>query len=156
MRITRRKFLKSGTTAAAIGAGVVLAPQIAQAQRGRQPSGIISGGPRGGLDSFNAIGNYSQADFEALIGSEFNLLSETYGHRTVTLTGVRAEDGTIGARTESFSLVFKGSDWQAAQQDVYYVTHNTLGYFHALMSPVRVSGRNGGICYEAVVNRLIS
>src|SRR5687767_4311879 len=108
MKITRRKFLKSGTSAAAIGAGALLVPSIVSGQRNLGTIGL--GGPRGGLDSFNAIGNYGAADFEGLIGTQFDLLSDTHGHRTVTLIGVQTPRGSKGSRTESFSLVFKGSE----------------------------------------------
>ena len=157
MRISRRKFLRSGTTAAAIGAGAVLAPRFASAQRSARPvDGVGPVGPRAGFDSFNAIGNYSRADFEALVGTKFNLISDTYGHRTVTLKGVRSDDTLKGSEAECFSLVFEGRGWEDVCQDVYYVSHDTLGHFHALMSPVRESGGSERLCYEAVVNRWIS
>jgi hypothetical protein len=154
MKITRRKFLKTSSSAAAVGAGAVLLPQIASGQQGGRDSVVIGFERVGGFDPFNAIGNFSRADFESLIGTEFNLLSETHGHRTVTLIGVRSPAERKDNLTESFSLVFKGREWENVNQDVYYVTHDTLGYFHALMAPVRESKERADLCYEAVVNRL--
>ena len=151
MKITRRKFLRSGTSAAAIGAGAILLPRLVAGQR---VSGSVRGSGLGGVDAFNAIGNFSRADFEPLVGTEFNLMSETYGHQTVTLTAVSAPAARKGNPTESFSLIFQGRDWQEADQDVYYVSHASLGYFYALMAPVRESESNSLLCYEAVVNRL--
>lgn len=153
MNITRRKFLKSGTSAAAIGAGAVLLPRLAAGQR--KPAGVRGPGQIGGVDAFNAIGNFSRADFEPLIGTEFNLMSESHGHHTVTLTAVRAPEAAKGNRTESYSLVFSGRDWQEVDQDVYYVSHDSLGYFYALMAPVRESEASSRLCYEAVVNRIV-
>jgi hypothetical protein len=152
MKITRRKFLKSGTSAAAIGVGAVLLPQLATGQR--VPTGIRSLGQLGGVDAFNAIGNFNPADFEPHVGTEFNLLSETHGHRAVTLIEVRTQRAQKGNRSGSFSLIFEGRDWQDVDQDVYYVSHASLGDFYALMAPVRESETSARLCYEAVVNRL--
>ncbi|MBA3352335.1 MAG: hypothetical protein H0U23_07925 [Blastocatellia bacterium] len=130
-------------------------PQIAEGQlRGKDSTFRVSG-RLSGWDSFNAIANFSKADFEAQVGTEFNLLSQTHGHSPVTLIGVRGSSAQKGDPTESFSLVFKGADWQDVNQDVYYVSHPALGYFHVLMAPVRESRKSSQLCYEAVVNRLV-
>lgn len=156
MKITRRKFLKSGSSAAILGAGALLIPQIAAGQMGETDSAINAAGRHlGGWDSFNAIANFNKADFEGQVGTEFNLLSQTYGHRIVSLVGVRVPSKRKTDRTQSFSLVFKGKEWQDVNQDVYYVSHATLGYFHVLMAPVRESRHSSDLCYEAVINRLI-
>ncbi len=155
MKITRRKFLKAGSSAAALGAGAILFPQIAAGQLGGKDSTFRVSGRLGGWDSFNAIANFSKADFEAQVGTEFNLLSQTHGHRHVTLIGVRGSSAQKEDRTESYSLVFKGTDWEDVNQDVYYVSHPALGYFHVLMAPVRESRKGSQLCYEAIVNRVV-
>lgn len=155
MKITRRKFLKSGSSAAVLGAGALLLPKIVAGQLGTGDSSILGSGRLGGWDSFNSIANLNKEDFEGLVGTEFNLLSEASGNRTVTLIGVNAPEARKGNRTSSFSLVFKGPKWQAVNQDVYYVSHDTLGYFHALMAPVRESRESRLLCYEAIINRLV-
>lgn len=154
MKITRRKFLKSGSSAAALAAGAVLLPQVVSGQISRNSGAGMLGGP----DSFNAIASFSQADFERYIGTEFTLLSGEGSHKIASLTDVRGSStgsAKNGTRTESFSLVFKGREWQEVKQDVYYVSHPELGYCHLLMAPVRTSRKDPRLCYEAVVNRLI-
>jgi len=155
MKITRRKFLKSGSSVAALGAGALLLPKIVAGQLGTSDSSILGSDRLGGLDSFNSIAGLSKADFDGLVGTEFNLLSEAFGHRIVTLVSVSAPATRKGERTTSFSLLFKGREWQDVNQDVYYVSHATLGNFHVLMAPVRETEGGSGLCYEAVINRLI-
>lgn len=155
MKITRRKFLKTSSSAAALGAGAVFLPRFATGQTVEKGSTIDTSGHLGGWDPFNAIANFNKADFEGQVGTEFTLLSQTYGHRSATLIGVREPTKRNGERTQGFSLVFKGQEWQEVNQDVYYVAHPKLGDFHALMSPVRESRKSSDLCYEAVINRLI-
>jgi hypothetical protein len=155
MKISRRKFLRSGTSAAALGAGALMFPKMAAGQLGALEGRFTGSDHLGGWDSFNKIADFNKSDFEGLLGTQFNLLSETYGHRTVTLTGVTAAVARKGNRTQTFSLVFKGQDWEDVNQDVYYVSHDSLGYFYALMAPVRESRKSNKLCYEAVINRLI-
>jgi hypothetical protein len=155
MKITRRKFLKSGSSSAALAAGAVLFPQIGVGQTGPKDPELGAAGHLGGWDPFNAISGFSKDDFEAQVGTEFELLSKIYGHRTASLVSVRQTSKSKGERTEGFSLLFKGRDWQDVDQDVYYVSHPTLGYFHVLMSPVRESRTSSALLYEVVVNRLM-
>ncbi len=149
MKITRRKFLKSGSSAAALGTGAILFPQIASGQL------AVKGSRSLGWDSFNAISSFSKADFEAQVGTEFNLLSPAHGNRAVTLVGVAGSSAGKEEVTESYSLVFKGTEWQDVNQDLYLVTHPTLGDFNVLMAPVRESRKSSQLCYEAVINRMI-
>ncbi len=155
MKITRRKFLKSGSSVAALGAGALFLPRFAAGQTGENGSALDAPGHLGGWDPFNAIANFNKADFESQVGTEFTLLSQTYGHRIASLVSVREPSKLKGGRTEGYSLLFKGREWQDVNQDVYYVSHPKLGYFHVLMSPVRESRKSSGLCYEAVINRLI-
>ncbi|MEP7148794.1 MAG: twin-arginine translocation signal domain-containing protein [Acidobacteriota bacterium] len=155
MKITRRKFLKAGSSVAALGAGALLFPGIATGQVGKKDAALDDYNRFGRWDSFNAIANFSKADFDSQIGTEFNLLSSTYGHRIVSLVGVREPTKQKVGSSESFSLLFKGKEWQDVNQDIYYVSHAKLGYFHVLMAPVRESRNSSDLCYEAVINRLI-
>lgn len=155
MKITRRKFLKSGSSAVALGAGALLLPNVVAGQIGGNDSQLNASSRLGGWDSFNSIAELNRSDFEGLVGTQFNLLSESSGNRTVTLIGVSAPAARKGTRTSSFSLLFRGPEWQEVNQDVYHVSHDSLGYFHALMAPVRESRKNPGLCYEAIINRLV-
>lgn len=55
------------------------------------------------------------------------------------------------SRQEAFSLLFRGDDTDALQQDTYLFEHDKLGLFSFLIVPVGRPKKNA-TCYEAIIN----
>ena len=58
-----------------------------------------------------------------------------------------------GAKTESFSLLFRGSDENVFGHDTHIVTHPVLGEFELFIGPVMYP-KIKEVCYQAVFSKL--
>lgn len=109
----RREFLE-GSTAAVVTLG--LSPWL------------IAGSPS--LDS----GALGKADFEALLHSWFHVGAPLTGWHSVELVAVR-DDGT-NARTEQFTLVFRGAPALELAEDTYTVSPPLGDEFDLFLQPM--------------------
>src|SRR5512134_54286 len=91
MKITRRKFLQTGTSALTVSAGILLTlPEIANAQDTRNAEIAKNIVPNNAVvESFDSISNLNKVDFINQLGTRFELFSETHGSKYVTLTDVQ-------------------------------------------------------------------
>jgi len=65
---------------------------------------------------------------------------------------VARSGGAASAKTETFSLVFRGPSQPALRQNIYTLEHDQLSRFDLFLVPI---GRTADDCeYEAVFNRL--
>lgn len=160
MKLTRRKFLESGTSALTISAGLLL--MLPQNAKGKDSSKFVSDTPhtieKSPTDSLNTISNLSKSDFVNQIGTRFDISSETTGLASITLARVEElpECNKVSKKhvTEGYSLSFHVKNRQPIIQDSYFVNHPTLGTFQLLLVPVLYSESNPIFCYEAIINHL--
>lgn len=157
MNITRREFIKSGTSALAVSSGLLLIlPQIA---KGQSYSGLESASPeKFPADSSDSLPNLNRTDFANQIGTQFNISSEEYGTSNVTLFRVNdlpQTNNEKGFITEGFSLLFSVPRRQNLYQDAYIINHQTLGSFQLLLVPVLMNQQKPVLYYEAIINRLV-
>lgn len=144
MKITRRNFLGTGISVLATSVGFLSIPQIINGQINQKPSKLHSV-----LD---------KDVFMNLLGTQFNLSSETKGSIDVRLINVQdlCTNTSDTHKTEGFSLLFKADIQQEeVVQDIYTIYHKTLGSFSLLLVPVLQTEANPVVCYEAVINRLV-
>lgn len=93
------------------------------------------------------------SDFMPLIGSTFQIQDQL--EMTLQLELVEAEKlndlpTNLESRSESFSLLFKGSEDMMLPQQIYGLHHTHLGELSLFLVPV--ARRDNGICYEAIFN----
>ena len=162
MPVTRRKFLRSGATAA-LAAGLLFRPgALAFGQDKKQPDSA-----NGFKIPFEAQQNpvfyYTRATFEPYVGGVF--LTRGLGGGTVELTLVNVHDwnpkstaktkrGVVSEsrRTDTFSLLFRASGQLPELSTIYRIQHGALGEFDLFMTPSK--GAHGELFYEAVINHL--
>ncbi len=138
MGTSRRDFLKKGSLVAlAAGVPVSLAERAAGSETA-VPSVAF------GLN---------KAAFLAQLHTDFLI---TDGPSKVAVRLVDVTDlprrGATG-RKEAFSLVFRGDQTTALQQNTYLIEHKKLGLFSFLLVPV-MSRDKSAPYYEALINRL--
>lgn len=161
MKLSRRKFLESGTSVLTISAGLLfLLPQNTKGQSIKETeSDTLNSFEKSPTDSFDSISNLSKYDFANQIGTRFDISSETLGLASITLANVHelSEINTVSKKyeTEGFSLSFHVENQQQIVQDTYHINHPKLGSFDLLLVPVLYSENNPVFCYEAVINRLV-
>lgn len=161
MKLTRRKFLKSGASTLAVSSGLLLMlPKIADGQSSqvKESNDLISSN-QPSTDSFNSLSTLNKADFINQIGTRFDISSELYGLSTVTLVNVQElpqlKDAVNQPKTEGFYLIFKVKKRQPLFQDTYTINHPAFGTFQLLLVPILDSQNNPVLCYEAVIKRLV-
>ena len=89
--------------------------------------------------------------FEGLLNTKFQM---HYGNsQSAELELVTAMDVGSSQRQKQFSLVFKGPLEAPIAQGIYRVDHETLGNLDLFLVPI--SRDQGGVCYEAVFNRVV-
>ncbi len=142
MGLSRRKFIQLGTLAT-IATGVPLQVFAKNSSLGSIAGSLLGHNGNIGLD---------MAAFKANLNTVFKL-SNTKGEIShVTLASIYDWRARGKNKTrECFSLIFSGST-SPLTQDVYSVTHASLGSFSMLLVPSGKSKRNQQ--YEAVFNRL--
>lgn len=93
------------------------------------------------------------SDFMPLISSTFQIQDQL--EMTLQLELVEAEKlndlpTDLNSRSESFSLLFKGSEDMMLPQQIYSLHHTHLGELSLFLVPV--ARRENGIYYEAIFN----
>ena len=154
MSVSRRVFLKAGTTAS-ISTAVILQTASAanllgigrEGQRTPQPSFAIPSESQ--LDALNSL---SMEIFSGLKNTAFHLYSGAVKIVKVELVEVKALK--VRPKLNAFSLVFKGPADLALAQNTYKVRHKELKTFKLLVVPVKRD--ESGVYYEAIFNRLHS
>ena len=154
MSVSRRVFLKAGTTAG-ISTAVFLQTANAanllglgrEGQRIPEPSFAIP--PETQLDALNSL---SMETFSALKNTGFHLYSGAVKIVKVELIEVKALK--VRPKLNAFSLIFKGPADLALAQNTYKVRHKELRSFKLLVVPVKQD--ESGVYYEAIFNRLHS
>ncbi|HEX5704113.1 MAG TPA: hypothetical protein VFX97_13000 [Pyrinomonadaceae bacterium] len=137
MTISRRIFIQTASVAA-----------IAAAAIGKSTLAVLAQG--GATDP---LSNYTQDTFTQYINSIFRL----HGSRTVDVMLEKVQDTlpakeTRGGGRESFTLHFRGGDFQL-RQNTYTVEHPALGTFALFLVPSGAD-EHGAQSYVATINRL--
>lgn len=140
MSSSRREFLKRGTFVA-LAAGVPLALTEKAFGMGTTKS---------------TVAGLNLESFKSQLGTRF-LINHQASKVKFTLVGVAnfASRKQTAAGKEGFSLLFRGPQETALEQDTYLIEHEQLGMFSFLVVPVGTKDTRAPH-YEAVINRLHS
>jgi hypothetical protein len=150
MAFSRRKFLKAGAVLSLTAA----IPLRANAQQARKP--VV------GSDSDSAERSFpAKAEFSAYLNTSFWISMGTFDTLEIELVAVNdlkrssttKEPST--AKRERFSLIFQGPKNTPLKQDTYVVKHHNLGTVSIFLVPMGNDKSGTGLCYEAIVSRLI-
>ena len=92
---------------------------------------------------------YALGDFEPLLGEVFRIDSREHSVEAtlVEASNLREAQGA-GRRSRQFSLVWRGPPGAVLPQQIYAVTHPTLGTMELFL--VTIGPDAGGMRYEAV------
>lgn len=161
MAITRRNFLRVGTTAV-LAAGLPLG--VAGLAYGRQARAGKGGLVKSPLDP--ALAGQTgfamrKATFAAHLNTTFLLQPEQSSELPVKLIEV-ADKGPATKRRqklaqqgkECFAVIFEGRHAAALKQGTYHFQHDALGQFQLFVVPVQ--SKRGRHFYEAVINHIDS
>jgi hypothetical protein len=94
----------------------------------------------------------SKSAFEAALNSNFELSRD--GMPTLNLTMYQLETKLATPQQECFTMLFLAPSEAPAIQDIYWLTHPTLGRHGIFLVPVRKDA--AGLHFEAVFNRLLN
>jgi hypothetical protein len=136
MSTSRRNFLKTGTMVAlATGVPMAMVEKVAAADS---------------LATSTKTFGLRKSDFKAELNTHFRI---SVNKSKVCVKLVDVADLRPHTRNgEAFSLMFRGDESLALNQDTYVIEHERLGKFSFLLVPMRST--KDGQQYEAVVNRL--
>jgi hypothetical protein len=159
MAISRRKFLKAGTLIAFSAAIPLKASAALLAEpNDAQTLNTAANFPASKESLRSPISYYKRTTFAPLLNTEFQIHGDPekvkvklveVGDAAATKTSAERAART---RSESFSLVFKGSASQRLPQNNYTIEHAGIGKFSLFLVPV---GRGKkGRHYQAIINRL--
>jgi len=154
MKVSRRKFLKSGSIVGFSAAFIGGAAGVAAGQDARK------GQPFASSDSaylpLDPLYHFQQSTFENTLNTKY--LLGRGGVSVVDVELVEVADMNRGdsrqaalGNTECFVLMFRGSRRKPLGQDTYAVIHGQLGSFDLLVTPAGSTG--GALYYQAVINR---
>ncbi|MDV3348304.1 hypothetical protein D0962_21895 [Leptolyngbyaceae cyanobacterium CCMR0082] len=90
------------------------------------------------------------SDFSSTVGSSFQVCPEPDTSLQLELLEAVELSSSSSARSESFSLLFKGPSDVVLPQKLYSMNHSDLGDLSIFLVPV--AGASDGIRYEAIFN----
>lgn len=152
MPVSRRSFLRSGTTAVLATAAALQVAPLAFAQP--NPS-RVSGAPAG--SSQTPLASFNRVDFEPHVGGKF-LVGAGAHALNMTLTKVNGCELSARGRkltkkmrqSGSFILVFSAAGELSDLTTIHNVEHRAFGKFPLFLT--RRDNPAGGYFYEAVFN----
>ncbi|MGB7923579.1 MAG: twin-arginine translocation signal domain-containing protein [Pyrinomonadaceae bacterium] len=167
MALSRRKFLKAGTSIALAAAIPMSITGVVLGQDRSGPATPSRGEFPLPSESYqDPIIYFRKSTFSPYVNTTFKISRDaTPGNRArrtapppieVTLINVddtgtaegRASDAEVGK--ECFSLIFRASGTQTLKQNTYTIEHGALGKFALFLTPAGTDTR--GRYYEAVIN----
>jgi hypothetical protein len=92
------------------------------------------------------------ASFEAHLNTPFHVHFGGNAPLEILLSEVRLLEPHPGPRAQPFSLYFSGPAGSRLPQQIYKLTHDSMGELDIFLVPLGPHPKRGGMMYEAVFN----